>query len=214
MAVSGMPFSFVTTGNSRRNWLTSVSPAYALSSISKTSTSRQVCGDPREPDLLRTRVEHQDLVFSYPDRPEPVLKGCRVRINQGDRLLLEGPSGGGKSTLASLLVELRGGGDVLAPAPIDKDSPVEAAGDSRRLGRIDPSPRLADAPSVRVRQGAHSGGPLGSDRDRHELVLAAGAMGRDTRFLITRGTCTLLRGDDHARHRHLPVDPSRWHLEV
>jgi ABC-type bacteriocin/lantibiotic exporter with double-glycine peptidase domain len=51
--------------------------------------------------------EGDDLVFNYPGRPEPVLKGCRVRINQGDRLLLEGPSGGGKSTLASLLIGLR-----------------------------------------------------------------------------------------------------------
>ncbi|MFZ4663557.1 MAG: ATP-binding cassette domain-containing protein [Caldilineaceae bacterium] len=33
----------------------------------------------------------------------PVLRGCTLQICQGDRLLLEGPSGGGKSTLAALL---------------------------------------------------------------------------------------------------------------
>jgi ATP-binding cassette subfamily B protein len=36
-----------------------------------------------------------------------VLDGCDLTIERGDRLLLEGPSGGGKSTLASLLVGLR-----------------------------------------------------------------------------------------------------------
>jgi len=36
-----------------------------------------------------------------------VLRGCSLTVRSGDRLLLEGASGGGKSTLASLLVGLR-----------------------------------------------------------------------------------------------------------
>lgn len=52
-------------------------------------------------------LEAHDLVFRYRDRGEPVLRGCSLYIRAGDRLLLEGPSGGGKSTLASLLVGLR-----------------------------------------------------------------------------------------------------------
>jgi ABC-type bacteriocin/lantibiotic exporter with double-glycine peptidase domain len=36
-----------------------------------------------------------------------VLKGLNLQINEGDRLLLEGPSGGGKSTLATLLAACR-----------------------------------------------------------------------------------------------------------
>jgi ATP-binding cassette subfamily B protein len=52
-------------------------------------------------------MEAHDLVFRYQDRGEPVLKGCSLTIRRGDRLLLEGSSGGGKSTLASLLVGLR-----------------------------------------------------------------------------------------------------------
>jgi len=51
--------------------------------------------------------EAHDLTFRYPQRSEPVLRGCDLRIALGDRLLLEGPSGGGKSTLASLLTGLR-----------------------------------------------------------------------------------------------------------
>jgi len=52
-------------------------------------------------------LEVHDLVFRYRDRGEPVLRGCSLRVCPGDRLLLEGPSGGGKSTLAALLTGLR-----------------------------------------------------------------------------------------------------------
>ena len=45
----------------------------------------------------------QDLAFHYQVGGNPVLRGCTLQIRQGDRLLLEGPSGGGKSTLAALL---------------------------------------------------------------------------------------------------------------
>ena len=52
-------------------------------------------------------IEAHDLTFRYHERGEPALRGCGMRIREGDRLLLEGESGGGKSTLASLLTGLR-----------------------------------------------------------------------------------------------------------
>jgi len=52
-------------------------------------------------------IAARDLGFRYPGRAEPVLSGCNLEIRRGDRVLLEGPSGGGKSTLGSLLVGLR-----------------------------------------------------------------------------------------------------------
>jgi ATP-binding cassette subfamily B protein len=55
----------------------------------------------------RALLDAHDLVFRYRDRGEPVLQGAGVRIRAGDRLLLEGPSGGGKSTLAALLAGSR-----------------------------------------------------------------------------------------------------------
>lgn len=54
-----------------------------------------------------TLVTAANLVFRYRVQGEPVLRGCQMQINRGDRLLLEGPSGGGKSTLAALLTGLR-----------------------------------------------------------------------------------------------------------
>jgi ATP-binding cassette subfamily B protein len=55
----------------------------------------------------RTVVEAHDLTFRYPGRTEPSLHGANLRIERGDWLLLEGTSGGGKSTLAALLAGLR-----------------------------------------------------------------------------------------------------------
>jgi ATP-binding cassette subfamily B protein len=52
-------------------------------------------------------LEARDLAFRYRQPGRPVLQACSLRIRQGDRLLLEGPSGGGKSTLAALLAGLR-----------------------------------------------------------------------------------------------------------
>jgi ATP-binding cassette, subfamily B, bacterial len=52
-------------------------------------------------------IEAHDLVFRYGDRTDPALAGCSLTVRSGERLLLEGPSGGGKSTLASLLAGLR-----------------------------------------------------------------------------------------------------------
>jgi len=52
-------------------------------------------------------VEAHDLVFRYGERTDPALAGCTLTVRAGERLLLEGPSGGGKSTLGSLLAGLR-----------------------------------------------------------------------------------------------------------
>jgi len=49
----------------------------------------------------------RDLDFRYRPAGRQVLDGCTLEVNRGDRILLEGPSGGGKSTLASVLAGLR-----------------------------------------------------------------------------------------------------------
>jgi ATP-binding cassette, subfamily B, bacterial len=52
-------------------------------------------------------LDARDLIFRYHRRDEPILRACSLQVRVGDRILLEGPSGGGKSTLASLLTGLR-----------------------------------------------------------------------------------------------------------
>jgi ATP-binding cassette subfamily B protein len=52
-------------------------------------------------------LEATHLMFGYPGRAAPVLEGCSFLVRRGDRVLVQGPSGGGKSTLTSLLAGLR-----------------------------------------------------------------------------------------------------------
>ena len=52
-------------------------------------------------------LEVRDLAFQYPSGTAPVLMGCSLNARAGDRLLLEGRSGGGKSTFASVVAGLR-----------------------------------------------------------------------------------------------------------
>jgi ATP-binding cassette subfamily B protein len=54
-----------------------------------------------------TLIDAHDVVFRYRPQGEPTLQRVSLRINARDRILLEGPSGGGKSTLASVLTGLR-----------------------------------------------------------------------------------------------------------
>ncbi len=61
----------------------------------------------RPDDQTKLMIEAQDLSFRYRAQGEPVLKGCSLRIQHGDKILLQGASGGGKSTLGSVLSGLR-----------------------------------------------------------------------------------------------------------
>ncbi len=51
-------------------------------------------------------VDAQQLAFGYA-QAAPVLQGVDLQVRAGERVLLSGPSGGGKSTLAALIVGLR-----------------------------------------------------------------------------------------------------------
>ena len=51
-------------------------------------------------------VDARGLAYAY-SASMPVLQGVDLRLHHGERVLLQGPSGGGKSTLAALLTGLR-----------------------------------------------------------------------------------------------------------
>ena len=61
--------------------------------------------EPARPEV--PLIAARDLVFRYPGRADAVLSGFSFEIRRGDRILLEGPSGGGKSTVGALLCGLR-----------------------------------------------------------------------------------------------------------
>ena len=52
-------------------------------------------------------LQAHDVAYRHRAGTEPILRGCQVRIAEGDRWVLEGPSGSGKSTFAALLAGLR-----------------------------------------------------------------------------------------------------------
>jgi ATP-binding cassette subfamily B protein len=66
--------------------------------------------EPTRTDGRGGTLEIRDVTFQYPGRPAPVLVGCSLFAATGDRLLLQGRSGGGKSTFASIVAGLRSPG--------------------------------------------------------------------------------------------------------
>jgi ATP-binding cassette, subfamily B, bacterial len=80
-----------------------------VSTLYRSAARPELRGSPDMPPAAESpaMVDARDLVYRYHERHQPVLRGCSVRIHAGDRLVLEGPSGGGKSTLVSILTGLR-----------------------------------------------------------------------------------------------------------
>ncbi|MGI5501925.1 ABC transporter ATP-binding protein [Lentzea sp. CA-135723] len=69
----------------------------------------------------------QDVTFGWSPESEPVLRGLSLNLRPGDHLAVVGPSGIGKSTMASLLTGLMppGNGCVLfGGVPVDRVSPA------------------------------------------------------------------------------------------
>jgi ATP-binding cassette subfamily B protein len=52
-------------------------------------------------------IEARDVTFRYPKRESPVLTDVTARIERGDRVLIEGSSGSGKSTFGALVAGIR-----------------------------------------------------------------------------------------------------------
>ncbi len=77
----------------------------ALAGEREPAPEREPAADDDGP--ARRVLEAQRLTFRYRPGARDVLDGCDLTINRGDRVLLEGPSGGGKSTLAAVITGLR-----------------------------------------------------------------------------------------------------------
>ncbi len=84
-----------------------VVPVFRAAGLEETAPPAGLAQVRRDTDQDSVVIEAHDLVYRYGERADPALRGCDLTVRAGDRILLEGPSGGGKSTLASLLVGLR-----------------------------------------------------------------------------------------------------------
>jgi ATP-binding cassette subfamily B protein len=83
-----------------------VAPLFDAAALPDTVTSPDYAAA-APPDDEQPLVEACALSFRYPERAASVLEDCDLVIHPGDRILLQGPSGGGKSTLAALLLGAR-----------------------------------------------------------------------------------------------------------
>jgi ATP-binding cassette subfamily B protein len=79
----------------------------ALGRLAPLLAARFAKGPGPAPDAGGPLVELRDVSYGYPGRRGPALRGGELTITAGDRVLIEGPSGGGKSTLAALLAGTR-----------------------------------------------------------------------------------------------------------
>ena len=61
-------------------------------------------GSARAPRPELARIAFEQVSFRYPTRPDDVLRAVSLELEPGETVALVGPSGGGKSTLVSLLL--------------------------------------------------------------------------------------------------------------
>jgi ATP-binding cassette subfamily B protein len=84
-----------------------VKPLFEAAARPRLTGSPTFALKPAGPANASRLIEAHRLAFRYRPQGEPILNNCHLQVQSGDRLLLEGPSGGGKSTLANLLTGLR-----------------------------------------------------------------------------------------------------------
>lgn len=56
-----------------------------------------------ELDTVKGNIEFQNVTFSYEEEKGDVLANLNLKINQGENIAIVGPSGGGKTTMCSLI---------------------------------------------------------------------------------------------------------------
>jgi len=104
-AFSGISAGLSAAGRAWVAWY-QVAPMFHAAR-NKTSSQTYVTLEQLENSAIKTPlIDAQALTFAYPSSNETVVEGADLLIAHGDRILLEGPSGGGKSTLAGLLTGL------------------------------------------------------------------------------------------------------------
>jgi ATP-binding cassette, subfamily B, bacterial len=107
-ALQKLSISFSNLAGAAIAW-TGVSPLFHAAAKPEVAAHPEFASAPiLSPDGNRqTMLETRNITFRHQNRASAVLNCVNMSIVDGDRILLKGRSGGGKSTLASLLAGLR-----------------------------------------------------------------------------------------------------------
>ena len=99
-------------------------------------------GSTTPPSVRDVPIRFEAVSFAYPDRPAAAVAGIELEIAPGETVALVGPSGGGKSTLASLLLRFHepAGGRILL-GDVDL-SACDATAWRRQIAWVPQSPTL------------------------------------------------------------------------
>ncbi|HMF95839.1 MAG TPA: ATP-binding cassette domain-containing protein [Vicinamibacterales bacterium] len=126
-ALRGLGLGLADLGGAALAW-TNLRPLFAAACERVQHGAESVPTRDRQPVL-----DARDLSFQYGGRGERVLRRCSMTIRDGDRILIEGASGSGKSTFAALLAGLRSpDAGVLLAGGVDRQS----LGDDRWRRRV------------------------------------------------------------------------------
>lgn len=105
-ALQSIYSTFNNTQNALQSWQ-QVKPLFAALSNAERPSSALLLETIQAPDATpKPILTAKNLSFRYREQGRWVIKDCNLTVYGGDRLLLEGSSGGGKSTLATLIAGL------------------------------------------------------------------------------------------------------------
>jgi ATP-binding cassette subfamily C protein CydCD len=128
----------------------------------------------RPPDPADMPIRFEGVVYSYPGRGAPALRGVDLELRPGETVALVGPSGSGKSTLVSLLLRFADPDEGrVACGNVDLRD-VDPAQWRRRIAWVPQRPHLVAgtlADNIRLAD------PGASDRRVRAAAAAAGLLG-------------------------------------
>jgi ATP-binding cassette subfamily B protein len=115
------------------------------------------------PEPARGEIRFDKLTFAYPSRPDsPVFRDLSFTIRPGERVAIVGPSGGGKTTIFSLILRFY---DPQKGRVIVDGVPTSEAGLAALRARISYVPQDPAAFAASVADNVRYGSPEASDED-------------------------------------------------
>lgn len=163
-----------TTTEAERGNVMAVLPEYRINPLSE---------DGLKPENVQGGLVFQNVTFSYPTRPTvPILKDFSITIPAGKTVALVGPSGGGKSTVLSMIERFYDpleGSILLDGTDIQK---LNLSHYRSKLGYVGQEPSLF---ATTIRENIAFGAPHGHEASQEEIENAAKMANAHDDFIVS-----------------------------